>query len=88
MELSRWEYKKLVDDVAASAVSRMMQMLDKLGMVEEDKWMTTKEAAAYLRRSECWVRRHRALLGVRKKGASKGSLYFRKSALAKYVTEE
>lgn len=80
------EYRKLVDDVAASVVRKMTAVLGAAGAVLDEQWLDTEAAAAYMRRSECWVRRHKTELRARKKGDGvKGRLFFAKSALAEYI---
>lgn len=86
MELSRYEYRKLVDDVAANVVSRMATILATMKKNDSEQWMSTGMAADYLCKSKDWVRRHKAELHAVKAGDGKQDmLRFKKSELRKYI---
>ena len=84
-ELSRYEYKKLVSDVADAVVAK----LAKLHELSEDrpKYVTLKEAAAILNRSESWMRKHKDEFPHKKlgNGTRQGQLLFLEDPLYKYM---
>lgn len=85
MDLSRYEYKKLIDDVADAVVAK----LAKLHELADDKpqYVTLKEAAAILRRPVAWMRLHKDEFPHKKfgTGAKQGQLLFLEDALYKYL---
>lgn len=84
-ELSRYEYKKLVNDVANAVVAK----LAKLHELSDDrpKYVTLKEAAAILRRSVTWMYRHKDEFPYKKfgNGTKQGQLLFLEDALYEYM---
>lgn len=84
MELSRYEYHKLVNDIADAAVVKLAQML-KLS-VERPKWVTLPEAAAILHRSKSWMRQNKDRFQHKKLGTSEqGRIMFLEEDLYKFL---
>ena len=78
-ELSRYEYKKLVNDVANAVVAKLAKL--------HELSVTLKEAAAILRRSVSWMYRHKDEFPYKKfgNGTKQGQLLFLEEALYKYM---
>ncbi len=88
MEMTRLEYKRLVSDVSDAVVKKLLGIGETLDKVRDEQWLTTDEAAEYLRRSSDWVRRHKTVLRAKKNGSGmQGNLRFPKSALVDYIRE-
>lgn len=85
MDMSRYEYRKLVDDVVDAVVAK----LAKLHQLANDKpqYVTLKEAAAILRRSVPWMRLYKDEFPHKKlgDGAKQGQLLFLEDALYKFL---
>lgn len=83
--MSRYEYKKLVEDVADAVVAKIA----KLHQLANDKpqYVTLKEVAAILRRSVPWMRLHKDEFPHKKlgDGAKQGQLLFLEDALYKFL---
>ena len=84
-ELSRYEYKKLVDDVADAVVAKLAKMHELAN--DRPRYVKVKEAAKILQRSEDWVRKHRDELPHKKIGGNEtwGRLLFLEEGLYKYL---
>ena len=84
-ELSRYEYKKLVNDVADAVVAK----LAKLHEFAEGKprYVRTEDAARILCRSVDWMRKHKDEFPHKKLGDSdrQGRLLFLEDAIYKYL---
>jgi hypothetical protein len=85
MDMSRYEYRKLVDDVADAVVAKIA----KLHQLANDKpqYVTLKEAATIVRRSVAWMRLHKNEFPHKKlgDGAKQGQLLFLEDALYKFL---
>ena len=84
-ELSRYEYKKLVSDVADAVVAKLAKLHE---LTEQrPRYRTLKEAAAILNRSESWMRKHKDMFPHKKlgDGTRKGRLHFLEGPLYKYL---
>lgn len=84
MDMSRYEYRKLVDDVAHAVAA----LLAKQHLLANDKprYLKTKEAAAVVNRSVAWMRKHKDEFPHKKlgDGAKQGQLLFLEDALYKF----
>lgn len=84
-ELSRYEYKKLVNDVADAVVAK----LAKLHELADDRprYVTSRQAAAILQRSITWLREHKDDFPHKKlgDGSRQGQLMFLEDALYKHL---
>lgn len=81
-ELSRYEYKKLVNDVADAVVAKLHELAD-----NRPRYVTARDAAAILSRSVDWLRRHKDEFPHKKlgDGPQQGRLLFLEDALYKYL---
>lgn len=84
-ELSRYEYKKLVNDVADAVVAKLAKLHELAD--SRPRYVKTKEAAAILHRSVPWLRAHRDEFPHKKlgDGSLQGQLMFLEEALYKYL---
>ncbi len=84
-ELSRYEYKKLVNDVADAVVAKLAKLHELAN--DRPRYVTAKEAAAILSRSIDWMCRHKDEFPHKKLGYgdSQGRLMFLEDALYKYL---
>lgn len=84
-ELSRYEYKKLVNDVADAVVAKLAKMHELAN--DRPRYVKVKEAAKILQRSEGWVRKHRDELPHKKigVGGERDRLLFLEDGLYKYL---
>lgn len=84
-ELSRYEYRKLVNDVADAVVAKLAKMHELAN--DRPRYVSTKEAAKILSRTECWMRIHKDEFPHKKHGDGKrqGQLLFLEDGLYKYL---
>lgn len=84
-ELSRYEYHKLVNDVADAVVAKLAKMHELAN--DRPRYVRIKEAAAILQRSERWVREHRDEFPHKKAGGNGtwGRLLFLEEGLYNYL---
>lgn len=84
-ELSRYEYKKLVNDVADAVVAKLAKMHELAD--SRPRYVTAREAAAILSRSVDWLRKHKNEFPHKKlgDGPQQGRLMFLEDALFKYL---
>ncbi len=84
-ELTRYEYRKLVNDVADAVVAKLAKMRELAN--DRPRYVRAKEAAEILHRTEDWVRRHRDELPHKKLGGGEkqGQLLFLEDGLYKYL---
>ena len=84
-ELSRYEYYKLVSDVADAVVAKLAKLHELAN--DRPRFVTLKEAAAILRRSELWMRLNKDKFPHKKlgDGAKQGQLLFLEEALYKFL---
>lgn len=84
-ELSRYEYKKLVNDVADAVVAKLAKLHELAD--NRPRYVTARDAAAILSRSVDWLRRHKDEFPHKKlgDGPQQGRLLFLEDALYKYL---
>lgn len=84
-ELSRYEYKKLVNDVADAVVAKLAKLHELAD--NRPRYVNAKDAAAILSRSVDWLRRHKDEFPHKKlgDGPQQGRLLFLEDALYKYL---
>ncbi len=84
-ELSRYEYKKLVNDVADAVVAKLAKLHELAD--NRPRYVTARDAAAILSRSVDWLRRHKDEFPHKKlgDGPQQGRLMFLEDALYKYL---
>lgn len=84
-ELSRYEYKKLVNDVADAVVAKLAKLHELAN--DRPRYVRAKEAAAILSRSVDWMYRHKDEFPHKKLGDGdrQGRLMFLEDALYKYL---
>ena len=84
-ELSRYEYKKLVNDVADAVVAKLAKLHELAD--NRPRYVTARDAAAILSRSADWLRRHKDEFPHKKlgDGPQQGRLLFLEDALYKYL---
>lgn len=84
-ELSRYEYKKLVNDVADAVVAKLAKLHELADC--RPRYVTVKEAANILRRTTTWVRMHKDEFPHKKlgDGTRQGQLLFLEDALYKHL---
>ena len=84
-ELSRYEYKKLVNDVADAVVAKLAKLHELAN--DRPRYVTAKEAAAILSRTVNWMYKHKDEFPHKKlgDGDGHGSLMFLEDALYKYL---
>ena len=84
-ELSRYEYKKLVNDVADAVVAKLAKMHELAD--SRPRYVRTKDAAAILSRTVNWMYKHKDEFPHKKlgDGDGHGSLMFLEDALYKHL---
>ncbi len=86
-ELSRYEYKKLVNDVADAVVAKLAKMHELAN--DRPRYVPMKEAAAILCVTVRWLRKHKEDFPHKKlgNGEPSGRLLFLEDALYKYLQQ-